>query len=100
MDNQTEVRVEVIEGDPALPINHEDNVILKDEQVHRWSLDPDIRQNVDGTTANEEPLLVNLVDSWKLRPEAVTRIPNLFLASDYASWITGQILPVTGSPLA
>jgi 3-oxoacyl-[acyl-carrier protein] reductase len=24
----------------------------------------------------------------------------LFLASDYASWITGQILPVTGSPLA
>ena len=22
----------------------------------------------------------------------------LFLASDYASWITGQILPVTGSP--
>lgn len=24
----------------------------------------------------------------------------LFLASDYASWITGQILPVTGSPVA
>lgn len=24
----------------------------------------------------------------------------LFLASDYASWITGQTLPVTGSPLA
>jgi 3-oxoacyl-[acyl-carrier protein] reductase len=22
----------------------------------------------------------------------------MFLASDYASWITGQILPVTGSP--
>jgi len=24
----------------------------------------------------------------------------LFLASDYASWITGQVLPVTGAPLA
>jgi 3-oxoacyl-[acyl-carrier protein] reductase len=24
----------------------------------------------------------------------------LFFASDYASWITGQTLPVTGSPLA
>ena len=24
----------------------------------------------------------------------------LFLASDHASWITGQTLPVTGSPLA
>jgi len=32
---------------------------------------------------NEEPLLVNLVDTWKLRPDAVTRIPNLFLAADY-----------------
>ena len=24
----------------------------------------------------------------------------MFLASDYASWITGQILPVMGSPVA
>jgi uncharacterized protein with NAD-binding domain and iron-sulfur cluster len=32
---------------------------------------------------NLEPLLVNLVNTWDLRPEAVTRIPNLFLASDY-----------------
>jgi 3-oxoacyl-[acyl-carrier protein] reductase len=23
----------------------------------------------------------------------------MFLASPYASWITGQVLPVTGSPL-
>ena len=32
---------------------------------------------------NSEPLLVNLVDTWALRPEATTAIPNLFLASDY-----------------
>ncbi|WP_110986727.1 hydroxysqualene dehydroxylase [Acaryochloris thomasi] len=32
---------------------------------------------------NLEPLLVNLVDTWKLRPQATTQIPNLLLASDY-----------------
>lgn len=32
---------------------------------------------------NLEPLLVNEVNTWSLRPEAFTRIPNLFLASDY-----------------
>jgi uncharacterized protein with NAD-binding domain and iron-sulfur cluster len=30
-----------------------------------------------------EPLLVNTIDSWRHRPDAVTAIPNLFLASDY-----------------
>jgi uncharacterized protein with NAD-binding domain and iron-sulfur cluster len=66
-------------------LNFGDRVVLKDEQLHRFSLDPDIRIHggLEGTTANEEPLLVNLVDTWKLRPEAMTRIPNLFLASDY-----------------
>jgi len=32
---------------------------------------------------NLEPLLVNLVNTWQLRPDTFTRIPNLFLASDY-----------------
>ncbi|HSU41344.1 MAG TPA: hypothetical protein VLJ38_17325, partial [Polyangiaceae bacterium] len=32
---------------------------------------------------NAEPLLVNLVDSWDLRPEARTAVANLYLASDY-----------------
>ena len=36
-----------------------------------------------GCLRNSEPLLVNLVDTWALRPEATTAIPNLFLASDY-----------------
>jgi len=63
-------------------LNYGDVAILKDEQIHSWSLDPSISRE-EGTTANEEPLLVNLVDTWKLRPDAVTKIPNLFLASDY-----------------
>ncbi len=64
-------------------VNFGDVVVLKDDHVHSWSLDPDIRFRADGAAHNEEPLLVNLIDTWKLRPEAVTRIPNLFLASDY-----------------
>lgn len=32
---------------------------------------------------NAEPLLVNSIDSWRLRPYADCRIENLFLASDY-----------------
>lgn len=64
-------------------VNYGDTVVLKDEHLHSWGLDPGIRYRADGATLNEEPLLVNLVDTWKLRPEAVTKIPNLFLASDY-----------------
>ena len=30
-----------------------------------------------------EPLLINVAGSWPLRPNAFTRIPNLFPASDY-----------------
>ena len=37
---------------------------------------------------NSEPLLVNLVDTWKLRPEATTAIRNLVLASDYVRTYT------------
>lgn len=32
---------------------------------------------------NTEPLLVNLINSWDLRPDAWTRIPNLVIAGDY-----------------
>jgi hypothetical protein len=68
-------------------VNYGDVVKLKDEQLHGFSLDPSLSRHAD-TTANEEPLLVNLVDTWKLRPEAVSKIPNLFLASDYVRTYT------------
>ena len=49
----------------------------------RAFLDPAIEFPNPTEAANLEPLLVNTANSWEDRPDAVTRIPNLFLASDY-----------------
>lgn len=69
--------------------------ILRDSHLHSWFLDPDIEDvdsDADESTprldTNLEPLLVNYVDTWRIRPEAVTRIPNFFLASDYVRTFT------------
>jgi uncharacterized protein with NAD-binding domain and iron-sulfur cluster len=65
--------------------------VLRDDVLHSWFLDPDIEEldpSTPGTKVNVEPLLVNYVDTWRLRPEAVTRIPNFFLASDYVRTYT------------
>ena len=68
--------------------------VLRDDQLHSWFLDPDIEDATrrDPSTprldTNAEPLLVNYVDTWRIRPEAVTRIPNFFLASDYVRTYT------------
>ena len=59
--------------------------LLRDADLHSWFLDPDIDSDParPGFLQNQEPLLVNLVNTWAMRPEATTAIPNLFLASDY-----------------
>jgi geranylgeranyl pyrophosphate synthase/uncharacterized protein with NAD-binding domain and iron-sulfur cluster len=59
--------------------------ILRDEDLIGWFIDSDIDRDPanPGRLANTEPLLVNHTDSWRLRPDATTAIPNLFLASDY-----------------
>lgn len=64
--------------------------ILRDEDLHSWFLDPDIEPDPEhpGRLQNSEPLLVNKVDTWRLRPTASTAIPNLFLASDYVRTYT------------
>ena len=66
-------------------LNVAGRVLIRDEDLHYWYLDPDIQADPENRKKRRdvEPLLVNLVDTWKLRPEAVTKIPNLFLASDY-----------------
>jgi hypothetical protein len=68
---------------------------LRDDQLHSWFLDPGIDDmDADGDAStpriitNAEPLLVNYVDTWRIRPEATTRVPNLFLASDYVRTFT------------
>src|SRR3954451_9096909 len=51
-------------------------------------LDPAIEFPNPTQAANLEPLLVNTTGSWADRPDAVTRIPNLYLASDYVRTYT------------
>lgn len=62
-------------------LNVEGKMILKDEDLHTSFIDPDIE--FKSKTENKEPLLVNTVNSWDLRPYSYTQIPNFFLASDY-----------------
>jgi uncharacterized protein with NAD-binding domain and iron-sulfur cluster len=65
--------------------------ILKDEYLEDWFMDPDIltpdtkrpHKNI-----NLEPLLVNRVGTWELRPSAHTLISNFTLASDYVQTFT------------
>jgi len=57
------------------------------EVVDRF-LDPAIVFPNPTEAANLEPLLVNTAGSWADRPDAVTAIPNLFLASDYVRTYT------------
>lgn len=64
--------------------HHTAGDLLPDGIVHSWFLDPGVQY--DATTrrnSNETPLLVNTAGSWANRPDARTKIPNLFLAGDY-----------------
>jgi uncharacterized protein with NAD-binding domain and iron-sulfur cluster len=63
--------------------------VIDRSMIETWYLDRDIRWiPAHKHDHDREPLLVNTVNSWALRPEAVTRIPNLFLASDYVRTFT------------
>ncbi len=62
--------------------------ILKDEIIVDFYLDRDIREKPtselnDAQLDDIEPLLVNSINTWPLRPTADCYIPNLFFASDY-----------------
>ncbi|MEQ8469736.1 MAG: FAD-dependent oxidoreductase [Marinoscillum sp.] len=55
----------------------------KNESFEDPILNEPIKYGSNKSNQNEEPLLVNQVHSWSMRPEARTAIPNFFLASDY-----------------
>jgi uncharacterized protein with NAD-binding domain and iron-sulfur cluster len=64
---------------------------LKREDLVDVSLDSNIiGRNPDPKIGlvNLAPMLVNAVGTWGLRPEAVTEIPNFFLAGDYVRTYT------------
>jgi uncharacterized protein with NAD-binding domain and iron-sulfur cluster len=71
-------------------LNTDGEKVVQEKTPDLWHIDGDIKE-IPGTgdrEENEEPLLVNTVNSWDLRPEAYTAIPNLFLASDYVRTYT------------
>jgi uncharacterized protein with NAD-binding domain and iron-sulfur cluster len=64
-------------------LNDGAHVILDDANLAGSFLDEDITFPNPSGAANAEPLLINTAGSWANRPDAVTRVPNLFLAADY-----------------
>lgn len=80
-------------------LNLNGKVVLRDDMIEFYYIDSDIHdakaaknlelaelqpnEDVKERYFNREPLLVNTVHSWTLRPEARTNIPNLMLAADY-----------------
>jgi uncharacterized protein with NAD-binding domain and iron-sulfur cluster len=67
-----------------LHLNDNGEDVLTDDMIHSWHLDPAIVWHPKrGRNTNDEPLLVNTVGTWEKRPQARTKIPNLFLSGDY-----------------
>jgi uncharacterized protein with NAD-binding domain and iron-sulfur cluster len=68
--------------------------ILNDNKLVDWLIEKDIEslQNISDASLslldNREPLLVNSVSTWGLRPDASCDINNLFFASDYVRTFT------------
>jgi len=57
--------------------------MIDDSMIHTWFIDRDIKFAGDYASKNMEPLLVNKVDTWRLRPNSYCDISNLFFAADY-----------------
>ncbi len=77
-------------------LNVNDTVVLSDDMRVDWFLDRDIEISSTLTKenpiylTNREPLLVNMVNTWDLRPDASNDIDNLFFAADYVRTFTDR----------
>jgi len=69
--------------DVKCAFKHDPEAAVTDENLITWQLDSDITSLSQIRLKNREPLLVNRVNTWRLRPEASTPVSNLYLASDY-----------------
>jgi uncharacterized protein with NAD-binding domain and iron-sulfur cluster len=69
-------------------LNRNGKEVLRDDQIHTWFIDRDILFEGDYASKNTEPLLVNKINTWDLRPESHCDIPNLFFAADYVRTYT------------
>jgi uncharacterized protein with NAD-binding domain and iron-sulfur cluster len=63
-----------------LPHGHS---VLPDSMIDSWAIDPGVTGLGTADAANVDPLFINTVGSWSLRPGTTTAIPNFFLAGDY-----------------
>ncbi|WP_175499890.1 FAD-dependent oxidoreductase, partial [Streptomyces sp. CC77] len=66
-------------------LNDTGHPALKDGSLHGWFLDPAVDGLGTPHPTNEDELLIHPVGTFHDRPQAATRVPNLFLAGDYVS---------------
>jgi uncharacterized protein with NAD-binding domain and iron-sulfur cluster len=64
-------------------LNADGEVVLDHADLVGWYLDDHISFPNPTAAANAEPVVVNTPGSWANRPEAVTAVPNLFVAADF-----------------
>jgi len=57
--------------------------VLPDSVIQSWVIDPDLTGLGTANPVNPDPLFINTVGSWPLRPGTTTAIRNFFLAGDY-----------------
>ena len=85
--NHTEIKDEIWKQ-ITKSLNVDGQKVVQEKTPDLWHIDGDIKSLPGDREQDEEPLLVNTINSWALRPEAFTSIPNLFISSDYVRTYT------------